>query len=118
MGSPSRPVDLLLGWIAAEALVAAGADVTDDLDLGDTQDTREAQLAGLVDLYWETTGTGWLALLREIGPSDDPEQLYEDVRDEDLEENGIVWLPPAPGRPRCRHRGLPGGDRRHGHRRH
>lgn len=96
VGSPSRPVDLLLGWIAVESLVAAGADVTADLDLGDTQATREAQLAGLVDLYWETTGTGWLDLLREIGPSEDPEQLYEDVRDEDLEENGIVWLPPAP----------------------
>ena len=96
VGSQSRPVDLLLGWIANETLVAAGADVTDDLDLGDTQTTRDAQLAGLIDLYWETTGTGWLALLREIGPSADPEQLYEDVRDEDLEENGIVWLPPAP----------------------
>lgn len=96
VGSPSPPVDELLGWIAVETLVAAGADVTDDLVLGDTQATREAQLAGLIDLYWETTGTGWLALLREIGPSDDPAQLYEDVRDEDLEENGIVWLPPAP----------------------
>jgi len=96
VGSPSRPVDELLGWIAVEALVAAGADVTDDLALGDTQATREAQLAGLIDLYWETTGTGWLALLREIGPSDDPAQLYRDVRDEDLEENDIVWLPPAP----------------------
>ena len=96
VGSQSRPVDLLLGWIATETLVAAGADVTDDLNLGDTQTTRDAQLAGLIDLYWETTGTGWLALLREIGPSADPEQLYEDVRDEDLEENGIVWLPPAP----------------------
>jgi osmoprotectant transport system substrate-binding protein len=96
VGSQSRPVDLLLGWIANETLVAAGADVTDDLNLGDTQTTRDAQLAGLIDLYWETTGTGWLALLREIGPSADAEQLYEDVRDEDLEENGIVWLPPAP----------------------
>jgi len=96
VGSPSAPVDELLGWIAVESLVAAGADVTDDLALGDTQATREAQLAGLIDLYWETTGTGWLALLREIGPSDDPVQLYEDVRDEDLDENGIVWLPPAP----------------------
>lgn len=96
VGSQSRPVDLLLGWIATETLVAAGADVTDDLDLGDTQTTRDAQLAGLIDLYWETTGTGWLALLREIGPSADPQQLYEDVRDEDLDENGIVWLPPAP----------------------
>ncbi len=96
VGSASQPVDELLGWIAVESLVAAGADVTDDLAVGDTQATREAQLAGLIDLYWETTGTGWLALLREIGPSDDPDQLYQDVRDEDLEENGILWLPPAP----------------------
>jgi osmoprotectant transport system substrate-binding protein len=96
VGSPSRPVDLVLGWVAVETLVAAGLDVTADLDLGDTQATREAQLAGLIDLYWETTGTGWLSLLREIGPSDDPEQLYRDVRDEDLDENAIVWLPPAP----------------------
>ena len=96
VGSPSQPVDELLGWIAIEALVAAGAEVTEDLALGDTQATREAQLAGLIDLYWETTGTGWLALLREIGPSQDPEQLYVDVRDEDLDENGIVWLRPAP----------------------
>ncbi len=86
----------VLGWVAAETLIAAGADVTTDVALGDTQDTREAQLAGLIDLYWESTGTGWLALLREIGPSSDAHQLYEEVRDEDLEENAIVWLPPAP----------------------
>ena len=96
VGSPSRPVDRVLGWIAVEALMAAGADVTDDLALGDTRATREAQLAGLIDLYWETTGTGWLTLLRQIGPSQDPDQLYQDVRDEDLDENDIVWLPPAP----------------------
>ncbi len=96
VGSPSAPLDELLGWIAVESLVAVGADVTEDLALGDTPATREAQLAGLIDLYWETTGTGWLSLLREIGPSPDPDQLYVDVRDEDLDENGIVWLPPAP----------------------
>lgn len=96
VGSQSQPVDEVLGWIAVEALTAAGADVTEDLSLGDTQATREAQLAGLIDLYWETTGTGWLSLLREIGPSQDPGQLWEDLSEEDLEENGIVWLRPAP----------------------
>jgi osmoprotectant transport system substrate-binding protein len=96
VGSQEGAEQEVLGWMAAEALIAAGADVTTDVGLGDLQDTREAELAGLIDLYWENTGTGWLSLLREIGPSSDAEQLYEDVRDEDLEENAIVWLPPAP----------------------
>lgn len=96
VGSQDGVSEELLGWLAVEALVAAGAEVTTELSLGDVTATREAQLAGLIDLYWETTGTGWLALLREIGPSPDPEQLYVDVRDEDRDENGIVWLAPAP----------------------
>jgi osmoprotectant transport system substrate-binding protein len=97
VGSKEGSVDEVLGWIAVETLVAAGADVIDVIDSrGDSRATRDDQLAGLIDLSWETTGTGWLSLLREIGPSADPEQLYQDVRDEDLEENGIVWLRPAP----------------------
>jgi osmoprotectant transport system substrate-binding protein len=96
VGSQEGDWQEILGWIAYETLVAAGMDVTGTMALGDSQDTREAQLAGLIDLTWETTGTGWLALLREIGPSQDPEQLWREVRDEDLDENGIVWLPPAP----------------------
>jgi osmoprotectant transport system substrate-binding protein len=96
VGSQEGAFEEVLGWIAVETLVAAGMDVTDDLPLGDSRATREAQLAGLIDVTWETTGTAWLSLLREIGPSEDPEQLYLDVRDEDLDENGIVWLPPAP----------------------
>jgi osmoprotectant transport system substrate-binding protein len=77
-------------------LAAAGVDVTAVEATGNSRAVREDQLAGLIDLTWETTGTGWLDLLREIGPSADPDQLYRDVRDEDLDENGIVWLPPAP----------------------
>jgi osmoprotectant transport system substrate-binding protein len=96
VGSQTGDADEILGWIAVEVLDAAGVQVTEDLALGDSQATREAQLAGLIDLTWESTGTGWLALLREIGPSEDPNQLWLDVRDEDLDENGIVWLPPAP----------------------
>lgn len=96
VGSQEGDAEEILGWIAVETLEAAGADVTEDLAVGDSQKTREDQLAGLIDLTWETTGTGWLGLLREIGPSQDPEQLWRDVRDEDLDENGIVWLPAAP----------------------
>ena len=96
VGSQEGDFEEILGWIAVEVLEGAGMEVTEDLVLGDSRATREAQLAGLIDVTWETTGTAWLSLLREIGPSQDPNQLYLDVRDEDLDENGIVWLPPAP----------------------
>jgi osmoprotectant transport system substrate-binding protein len=96
VGSQEGAFREILGAIAVETLLAAGVEVPDMEPSGSSQEVREDQLAGLVDLAWETTGTGWLALLREIGPSEDPDQLYQDVRDEDLEENGIVWLPPAP----------------------
>jgi osmoprotectant transport system substrate-binding protein len=35
-------------------------------------------------------------LLREIGPSSDPEELADAVTETDLDENGIAWLAPAP----------------------
>jgi osmoprotectant transport system substrate-binding protein len=96
IGSPEGARDEVLGWLAAESLVAAGAHVADRIGMGDSRANREDQLAGLIDLYWEETGTGWTDLLREIGPSADPAELYEAVRDEDLEENGVVWLEPSP----------------------
>lgn len=96
VGSRTGATDEVLGAIAVELLTAAGADVTADLGVGDSWATREAQLAGLVDLTWERTGTAWLTLLREIGPSADPAQLHEDVAEADREENAIVWLDPAP----------------------
>ena len=96
VGGQVGDAEEILHAIAVQALESAGAEVTDAEASGDSRATREDQLAGLIDLTWETTGTGWTALLREIGPSQDPEQLYLDVREEDLDENGIVWLPPAP----------------------
>ena len=75
MGSKSSAEQEILGWIAVEALRAAGADVQ-EVALGSTVVIREAELAGLIDLYWEYTGTGWVELLRQTGPSSDPDELY------------------------------------------
>jgi osmoprotectant transport system substrate-binding protein len=96
VGSKSSVEQQVLGHLAGEALAAAGADVIDQIDLGGTLEVRDAQLGGLIDLYWEYTGTGWVELLREIGPSRDPEELAEAVTETDLDENGIAWLAPAP----------------------
>jgi len=96
VGSKAFPEQEILGWIAVEALRAAGADVQPEIGLGGTVVAREAELAGLVDMYWEYTGTGWVELLQQTGPSTDPEELYDEVREVDREENDIAWLEPAP----------------------
>jgi osmoprotectant transport system substrate-binding protein len=96
VGSTSTVEQQVLGHLAIEALTAAGAEVIDQVDLGGTLVVRDAQLGGLIDLYWEYTGTGWVELLREIGPSDDADELAEAVADTDLDENAISWLSPAP----------------------
>ena len=45
---------------------------------------------------WEYTGTGWIIYLGHTKPIKDEQEQYEAVRDEDLEENSLEWLPPAP----------------------
>jgi osmoprotectant transport system substrate-binding protein len=96
VGSKDLPEQEILGWIAVEALRAAGADVTEEIALGQTVVTREAELAGLIDAYWEYTGTGWVAILQQGDPPNEPHELYESVRDRDEARNSISWLPPAP----------------------
>ena len=96
VGSKDLPEQEILGWIAVEALRAAGADVTEEIGLGRTVVTREAELAGLIDAYWEYTGTGWVDVLQQGEPPSDPDELYESVRDRDEDRNSVTWLPPAP----------------------
>lgn len=95
VGSKETAEQRVLGWLAAEALRSSGADVQAEIDLGGTGANREAMLAGLIDLYWEYTGVGWTSVLQRSDPATDPGALYEDVRERDLEENDVVWLPPA-----------------------
>ncbi len=95
VGSKTDTEQLLLGYMAVELLDAAGAEVIDQVDLGDTGRLRDALLAGEIDLYWEYTGTGWLVHLGESDPPADPEDLYRAVADRDLDENGVQWLEPT-----------------------
>ena len=73
VGSKTDTEQLVLGYMAVELLDAAGAEVIDQVNLGDTGRLREALLAGEIDLYWEYTGTGWLVHLGESDPPADPE---------------------------------------------
>ncbi|MPZ88539.1 MAG: glycine/betaine ABC transporter substrate-binding protein [Nitriliruptorales bacterium] len=95
-GSKEFTEQRILGQISVVALQAAGADVSDQTGLQGTDVVRGALENEEIDLYWEYTGTGWINILGEDTPEEGEEAQYEAVRDRDLEENGIVWLDPAP----------------------
>lgn len=96
VGSKNFTEQKILGEVAKQALVAAGAEVIDKTDLGTTEDVRLALVQGEIDVYWEYTGTGWLVHLAEPNPIADSQELYEAVAKEDSQQNGIAWLAPAP----------------------
>jgi osmoprotectant transport system substrate-binding protein len=87
----------VLGNIAIEVLKAADATVIDRTGLGGNEAVRQALESREIDLYWEYTATGWLVHLGETSSIPDPKKQYEAVAKEDLGENGIRWLDPAPG---------------------
>ncbi len=54
--------------------------------------TRDGLTTGQTDLYPEYTGTAWTVYLQHEEQVNDPVELYNKVKAEDLAENGIVWL--------------------------
>jgi osmoprotectant transport system substrate-binding protein len=95
VGSKDFDEQLVLGYLSVVALEAAGADVTDEVDLGGTDATRNALESGDIDHYWEYNGTAWISFFGETEPIDDRIEQYEVVRDRDREERGLVWLAPS-----------------------
>ena len=97
VGSKDFDEQLLLGNILVQAFEQAGATVEDRVDLGGTQVARSALESGEIDVYMEYNGTGWAEHLgNEVAPSNDPKELTEAVRAQDLEENDIRWIGRAP----------------------
>ncbi|MGI8648994.1 MAG: glycine betaine ABC transporter substrate-binding protein, partial [Rubrobacter sp.] len=96
VGSKDFTEQLVLGYITAGALEAAGASVEDQIGLSGTDATRQALIGGDIDMYWEYTGTVWINHLGNTDPIADPEEQYIAARDADLEENQLQLLQPAP----------------------
>ena len=96
VGSKEFTEQLVLGQIAIQVLENAGASVKDQTRLAGSVAARQALTSGQIDMYWEYTGTGWIDYLKHTKPLPDPKKQYEAVAKEDLKENGIEWLPPAP----------------------
>lgn len=93
VGSKDFTEQILLGYMAELALAAAGADVQDLTNIQGSSNARLALQTGDVDVTWEYTGTGWINYLGHTDPIPNEQAQYEAVRDQDLAENGLVWLP-------------------------
>lgn len=95
VGSKDFDEQLILGYISLHLLEDAGADVTDEIDLGSTFAAREALTGGEIDHYWDYTGTAWIEFYEEDEPIPDREEQYEAVREREVGE-GLYWLDPSP----------------------
>jgi osmoprotectant transport system substrate-binding protein len=95
IGSKEFTTQLVKGQLAVKLFEANGFEVEDKTGLGGSTVCREALLNGDIDMYWEYTGTAWMAHLGHDTPITDSEECYQKVKEEDA-ENGIVWLDYGP----------------------
>jgi glycine betaine/choline ABC-type transport system substrate-binding protein len=97
VGSKNFTEQIVLGEIYAQALEAAGYDVSKDLSLGDETVALKALESGEVDAYPEYTSTA-LTSFFDFAPEDvpsDAQQAFEESQD-DFEGLGLVAYPPTP----------------------
>ena len=97
MGSKNFTEQLILGKIAVILLKSAGAEVTDLTNIPGSASARLRPGRG-PGRHGVGVHRHRLDHLPRARPSRSRtrQKQYEAVRDEDLEENGLVWLPPAP----------------------
>ncbi|MCW3490938.1 glycine betaine ABC transporter substrate-binding protein [Dethiobacter alkaliphilus] len=91
IGSKEFTEQLLLGQMAVLLLEDDGFDVQDNTGLGGTSIVREALENDEIQIYWEYTGTAWMAHFGNEEAITNPEECYNLVKEEDA-ANGIVWL--------------------------
>nr|CAA9364741.1 MAG: ABC transporter, substrate-binding protein (cluster 13, osmolytes) [uncultured Nocardioidaceae bacterium] len=98
VGSKEFTEQLIVGQMAIQVLENAGAEVDDKTGLVGTETVRTALTSGEIDMYWEYTGTGWTSHLGHDATeaSDDPQELFDAVATEDLEQNQVQWFALAP----------------------
>jgi osmoprotectant transport system substrate-binding protein len=96
VGSKDFDEQLILGQMMVQAFEAAGANVTDKVNLGGTSVARSALESGEIDVYMEYNGTGWTVHLGLEDPSFNSDELTTGVREKDLAENNIVWVGQSP----------------------
>ena len=97
IGSKNFTEQIVLGEIYAQALEAAGYDVSTDLNLGSEVVALKALEEGEISGYPEYTSTALTSFFK-FAPEDvpgDAQQAYEETQD-DFEQKGLVAYPPTP----------------------
>ncbi|MGW8955540.1 glycine betaine ABC transporter substrate-binding protein [Streptomyces sp. NPDC055709] len=96
VGSADSTEQLILAQMTIQLLRSAGADVSDRTNLRSPASAREALRSGKISMYWEYTGTAWVTHLKNAKPITNLSGQLDAVATADLQENGIIWLHPAP----------------------
>src|SRR5262245_6974846 len=96
VGSKNFTEQLILGKMAAVIFQVMGADVEDKTNLAGSVATRQAKLCRDIDFAWEYTGTAWITYMGHTKPIPGRIPQWKAVAAQDLKENQIVWLKPAP----------------------
>jgi len=91
VGAKNFTEQYVLGNIMSILLENNGFEVAEKFGTGSAI-AREGLTSGQTDLYAEYTGTASLVYLKHEEVITDPVELYNKVKTEDLEKNGIVWL--------------------------
>ncbi|MFP4114964.1 MAG: ABC transporter substrate-binding protein [Spirochaetota bacterium] len=87
----------LLGNMIVLLLEDNGFRAVNSTEFGTTDVIRRAIINGEIDIYPEYTGNGGFFFSDTEGSIwQDAQRAYETIAELDLEENGIVWLEPAP----------------------
>jgi osmoprotectant transport system substrate-binding protein len=92
VGGKNFTEQLLIAEITSQLLKARGFAVTTKTGFS-TSGIRMEQEAGLVDVYWEYTGTSLLTF-NDVREPLGPEEAYERVAELDAAK-GLIWLSPS-----------------------
>ncbi len=93
VGSKEFTEQRILGSIMIVLLEKNGFECIDKTGLGGTLVARKALENKQIDIYMEYTGTALMTFLKHEKTITDPQKCYETVKKEELEKNGLVWLP-------------------------
>lgn len=96
VGSKEFTEQLILCQITILALQSAGATVQPKCGLNGSTTVRTALTSGNIDMYWEYTGTAWVNYQQHTKPIPGAAAQYQAAAQQDLTQNHIVWLDPAP----------------------
>ena len=86
---------VIASYLVEFLLAAAGMTVSDMSSLAGSNSFRQALVDGQVDIGMEYTGTAWMSYLGNEEPIRDPRGQWEAVRDADLAQHDLRWLPPS-----------------------